>query len=99
MPFEEWEPVAADAVIADPARAGLGAAGVDRIVATGAPTITLVSCDAGSLGRDARLLTEAGYELTATTLVDLFPHTAHVEAVTTFANRNIRGPVRPRTTS
>lgn len=99
VPFEEWAPVPADIVIADPARAGLGAAGVARVVATGAPTITLVSCDAGSLGRDARLLVDAGYELSATTSVDLFPHTAHVEVVTTFANRNIRGPGRPRTTS
>jgi 23S rRNA (uracil1939-C5)-methyltransferase len=46
--------------------------------------VVLVSCDPASLGRDARLLTEAGYRHTGTTLVDLFPHTSHVEAVTGF---------------
>ncbi|MDY7105582.1 MAG: TRAM domain-containing protein [Actinomycetota bacterium] len=98
MPFEEWEPEPADAVIADPSRAGLGAAGVDRVVGTGARAVTLVSCDAGSLGRDARLLTDAGYALVGTTLVDLFPHTAHTEVVTSFADRNIRGRGLHRTT-
>ena len=43
-----------------------------------------MSCDAASLGRDAGLLREAGYTLTAVTPVDLFPHTAHVEAVTVY---------------
>jgi 23S rRNA (uracil1939-C5)-methyltransferase len=43
-----------------------------------------VSCDAASLGRDAGLLREAGYNLTAVTPVDLFPHTAHVEVVSVF---------------
>ena len=33
---------------------------------------------------DARLLTDAGYHLAGTTLVDLFPHTAHVELVSRF---------------
>jgi 23S rRNA (uracil1939-C5)-methyltransferase len=47
--------------------------------------VVLVSCDAASLGRDARLLTEAGYRHAGTTLVDLFPHTSHVEAVSGFA--------------
>ncbi len=79
-----WEPVAADLVVADPSRAGLGRAGVDAIVATDARRIVLVSCDAASLGRDAGLLRAAGYELTAVTPVDLFPQTPHVEVVTVF---------------
>jgi 23S rRNA (uracil1939-C5)-methyltransferase len=44
----------------------------------------LVSCDPASLGRDTALLGEAGYRWVATRLVDLFPHTSHVEAVTCF---------------
>ena len=44
----------------------------------------LVSCDAASLGRDAGLLTAAGFGLTSLTPVDLFPHTFHVEVVTVF---------------
>ena len=37
-----------------------------------------------ALGRDARLLSEAGYELQTSELIDLFPHTSHVEVVSRF---------------
>lgn len=77
-----WHPSKADVVIADPSRHGLGAAVVDRIAATGAPRVVLVSCDAGAMGRDAGLLRGSGYRLDGVTLVDHFPHTPHVEAVT-----------------
>ena len=82
--FERWTPEPADVVIADPSRAGLGREGVANVAATGAPLVVLISCDAGSLGRDAGLLTAAGYRLDTITLVDLFPNTAHVEVVTTY---------------
>jgi 23S rRNA (uracil1939-C5)-methyltransferase len=68
--------------VADPSRHGLGAGVVDRIAATGAAAVALVSCDPGALGRDAGLLAGAGYRLDAVTLVDLFPDTPHVEVVT-----------------
>ena len=80
----KWTPPRADLVVADPSRAGLGRAGVAVVVATGARRAILVSCDAASLGRDAGLLRDAGYELTSVTPVDLFPHTAHVEVVTIY---------------
>jgi 23S rRNA (uracil1939-C5)-methyltransferase len=54
------------------------------VAATGARRVVLVSCDAAGLGRDAKLLQEAGYGLTGVTLVDLFPHTFRVEAVTIY---------------
>ena len=82
--IESWRPTRADVVVADPSRQGLGRVGVDRIVATGAPLVVLVSCDAGSGGRDAGLLVEAGYRCETVALVDLFPHTHHVEVVSTF---------------
>jgi tRNA/tmRNA/rRNA uracil-C5-methylase (TrmA/RlmC/RlmD family) len=69
-------------VVADPSRHGLGADVVARIGGTGAVALALVSCDAGALGRDAGLLAAAGWRLDGVRLVDLFPHTAHVEAVT-----------------
>jgi 23S rRNA (uracil1939-C5)-methyltransferase len=80
----KWTPAHADLVIADPNRAGLGRTGVAVVVATAATRAVLVSCDPASLGRDAGLLREAGYNLTAVTPVDLFPHTAHVEVVSVF---------------
>ena len=84
---DHWGPSHADAVVADPPRAGLRKPGVRRVVATGAPVIALVSCDPAALGRDARLLVEAGYDLTSVSLVDLFPHTSHVEVVSRFVRR------------
>ena len=81
---ERWRPEPVDAVVADPARAGLGRDGVRVVVATGARRIALVSCDPASLARDARSLVDAGYELQGVELVDLFPHTHHVEAVSSF---------------
>lgn len=80
-----WRPSAADAVVADPSRHGLGAAVVDRVASTATDRIALVSCEPGSLGRDALLLAGAGYGLVSATLVDLFPHTPHVEVVTAWA--------------
>jgi 23S rRNA (uracil1939-C5)-methyltransferase len=77
-----WRPSPASAVVADPSRQGLGADVVARIGATGAAALALVSCDPGALGRDAGLLTTAGWRLDSVRLVDLFPHTAHVEVVT-----------------
>jgi 23S rRNA (uracil1939-C5)-methyltransferase len=82
---ERWRPSAADVVIADPARAGLGAKAVDVLVATRARVVVLVSCDAASLGRDAALLAGHGLRLEQAELVDLFPHSHHVEVVARFA--------------
>ncbi len=81
---ESWTPVAADAVIADPARSGLDREAAAVLAATGAPWLVLVSCDAAALGRDARILAELGYEHDGTAVIDVFPHTSHVEAVTRF---------------
>jgi 23S rRNA (uracil1939-C5)-methyltransferase len=79
-----WRPSPADAVIADPPRAGLGREGVGAVTATGAPSLVLVSCDAGALGRDAGLLHKAGYHFVRATVVDQFVGTPHVEVVSHF---------------
>lgn len=83
-------------VIADPARTGLGRAGVHTVEAAHPDRIVLVSCDPASLGRDCALLVEAGYEWRATTMVDLFPHTFHIEAVSRFDRRSavVTSPAR-----
>ncbi|MFM8265856.1 MAG: hypothetical protein ACKOAI_07320, partial [Acidimicrobiia bacterium] len=82
--FEQWRPERAGLVIADPARNGLGKEGVAQIVATQAPRVVLVSCDAVAAARDARLLLDANYSLVQAEVLDLFPHTHHVEVVSTF---------------
>jgi 23S rRNA (uracil1939-C5)-methyltransferase len=83
-PVEEWVPQSAAVVVADPARDGLRAGGVDVLTATNAQVIVLISCDPASLGRDARLLIAKGYRLDYSEVLDLFPHTHHVEVVSRF---------------
>lgn len=84
---DHWGAARADVVVANPPRTGLGPRGVARVAATRAPRLALVSCDPAALGRDARLLADAGYELRTSQLVDLFPHTSHVEVVSRFDQR------------
>lgn len=81
---EQWTPKPHTVVVADPARSGLGAKATDVVVGTGAARVVLVSCDAGSLGRDAGLLMAAGYTFRHATTVDMFPHTSHIEVVSVF---------------
>jgi 23S rRNA (uracil1939-C5)-methyltransferase len=40
-----------------------------------------VSCNAGTFARDAKLLIDGGYRMTAVTPVDQFRYSAHVEIV------------------
>jgi tRNA/tmRNA/rRNA uracil-C5-methylase (TrmA/RlmC/RlmD family) len=82
---ERWRPEPAGVVVTDPARRGLGRAGAEVVVGTGAERLALVSCDPAALARDARLLTDLGYRLERVTVLDLFGHTSHVEAVSAFA--------------
>lgn len=81
---EQWRVQDAGLVIADPARNGLGAMGVNAVVATEAKRIVLVSCDAVAGARDIRLLLDAGYACEGVTVLDLFPNTPHVEVVSSF---------------
>ena len=78
---ERWSPVASDVVIADPARAGLGADAAAVLAATGAGVVVLVSCDPVAAARDLRLLDGHGYRLESCTVLDLFPQSHHVETV------------------
>ncbi len=83
-----------DVVIADPARSGLGKPGVAAIVRAGAPVVVLVSCDPVSAARDAALFAAAGYVHRSTEVIDVFPHTHHVETVTRFTRAD-DSPTRP----
>lgn len=72
---------APDFVLADPPRAGLGRAVVERLGALRPSALTLVSCDPATLARDLAGLRAAGYSIEKMTLVDLFPQTYHLETV------------------
>lgn len=79
--LEDWDPTPVDVVVADPPRAGLGRPGAQAVAATGARSVALVSCDPAAMARDVALLGECGYVTEGVELVDLFPHTHHIEAV------------------
>jgi 23S rRNA (uracil1939-C5)-methyltransferase len=70
-----------DLVIADPPRTGLGRGVAQRLAATRASRIVMVSCDPATLARDLAALVASGYRIEQITPFDLFPQTAHVEAV------------------
>lgn len=82
--FERWTPRPVSLAVADPARSGLGREAVDVLAATGAARVVLVSCDPVSMARDTALLAARGYAHRGSTVLDLFPHTPHVEVVTRF---------------
>ncbi len=79
-----WARAPYDALLVDPPRAGaaevlayLPRRGTDRVV--------YVSCHPGSLARDAGILVrEHGFTLAAAGVMDMFPHTAHVESIALF---------------
>jgi 23S rRNA (uracil1939-C5)-methyltransferase len=80
----DWARCSYDKVLLDPPRSG--AAGMMDMLGRMRPgRIVYVSCHPGSLARDAgRLVNEFGYELKAAGVMDMFPHTAHVESIALF---------------
>ncbi|MGB6059910.1 MAG: TRAM domain-containing protein [Microthrixaceae bacterium] len=82
LAVERWRPSHFDAVVVDPARSGLGKEAAAAVVATGAERVALVSCDPASLARDVGLLVAGGYQVMGVEIIDMFPQTHHIEAVT-----------------
>ena len=72
-----------DAVVFDPPRQGAEAQ-ARALAVSRVPLVIAVSCNVATFARDARLLIDGGYRLTAVTPVDQFRHTAHVEIVGRF---------------
>jgi 23S rRNA (uracil1939-C5)-methyltransferase len=77
-----------DLMVVDPPRSGAGRRAIGEMVRVGPRRIAYVSCDPATLARDARDLTEAGYQLRVVQPVDLFPQTFHVESVALFMREN-----------
>ena len=73
-----------DRVLLDPPRAGAREV-LPIVSASGAGRVLYISCHPGSLARDAGILVrEHGFRLTAAGVMDMFPHTTHVEALAVF---------------
>lgn len=70
-------------IITDPPRAGMEQKAITRIARLQPRRIVAVSCNPATLARDLELFADAGYRALRVTPVDMFPQTAHVEAVAT----------------
>lgn len=79
-----WTAQKYDLVLLDPPRAG--AREILPVAAGSRPRrIVYVSCHAGTFARDAGILVQdLGYRLVAAGIMDMFPHTSHVESIALF---------------
>jgi len=75
-----------DKMLIDPPREGAIAVVTSLVEKKRAPwRIVYVSCNPATLARDAGVLVHRnGYSLKATGVVNMFPHTAHVESIALF---------------
>jgi 23S rRNA (uracil1939-C5)-methyltransferase len=80
QPLSAKELAAFAAVVLDPPHGG-AAAQIGQIAAAGVPTVVYVSCNPATLGRDARVLHGAGYQLAAVTAIDQFLWSDRLESV------------------
>jgi 23S rRNA (uracil1939-C5)-methyltransferase len=84
---EPWVKADWDRVLIDPARSG-AAEVVSRMKLLNPQRIVYVSCHPGTLARDAgTLVHDQGYRLESAGIVDMFPHTAHVESIAVFTRQ------------
>ncbi|MFT7687919.1 MAG: 23S rRNA (uracil1939-C5)-methyltransferase [Candidatus Azotimanducaceae bacterium] len=73
----------ANKVLLDPPRSGAFEV-CKKLASTKVERVVYVSCNPVTLARDAVLLTEAGFTLDGAGVIDMFPHTTHVESIACF---------------
>ncbi len=83
-PFHlEWAQHQYDKLLLDPPRSGAPLI-ADYIQNWNPSRIVYISCNLTTLVRDSSILCQKGYQLTKTGIMDMFPHTQHVEAIALF---------------
>lgn len=74
-----------DIIILDPPRAGMHPDMTNYLHKLKAKKIIYVSCNPTTQARDAKILAEKGYHIKKASMVDMFPHTPHIETVVLFS--------------
>ncbi len=72
-----------DCILLDPPRSGAKEL-IPQIVRLAVKKILYVSCDRATFIRDAEMLTQQQYKLVTLGIMDMFPHTAHMEIMALF---------------
>lgn len=70
-----------DVIILDPPRPGVHPVALNYVIKFNAPDIVYVSCNPKTLVTDLEVLQKAGYKVEKVKLMDMFPHTPHIETV------------------
>ncbi|MDP6653815.1 MAG: 23S rRNA (uracil(1939)-C(5))-methyltransferase RlmD [Gammaproteobacteria bacterium] len=78
-----WFSIPFTKVLLDPPRSGAIEI-LQQIVDLRVSKIVYVSCNPATLARDAKYLVGKGYRLKSAGVMDMFPHTAHVESMVEF---------------
>ena len=76
-----------DIVVVDPPRSGMHKKMTSFLPRLQAKKIIYVSCNPTTQARDAQILLDKGYALEKLTIVDMFPHTPHIESVGIFTKK------------
>lgn len=80
---QPWARGGFERILIDPPRAGALEV-IPWLVKLGAERLVYVSCNPATLARDAGELAQRGYRLAAVGVMDMFPHTTHVESMALF---------------
>lgn len=77
-----------DVIILDPPRPGVHPTALNYVIQFNAPDIIYVSCNPKTLVTDLQVLQNAGYKVEKVKLMDMFPHTPHVETVVLMSRKD-----------
>ncbi|WCP66652.1 23S rRNA (uracil(1939)-C(5))-methyltransferase RlmD [Vibrio tubiashii] len=80
---QPWATENFDKILLDPARAGASGI-IEQISVLGASRVVYVSCNPATLARDSQSLLNQGYKLQKLGMLDMFPHTSHLESMALF---------------
>lgn len=76
-----------NAAVLDPPRAGCEPEALAEIIRLGPDRLIYISCEPSTHARDLAALTRAGYRVERAAIVDMFPHTYHIETVALLVRR------------